>query len=133
MPVVKAKLYVAAIERTATRPDHAKITLGAVTRGNENKQWAEATPSASFIMTIQNPVAAAQFVLGQEYYVTFERAEAMPHLGDGHQWEAVDPKSTYEYQRRQCKVCGLPDSSHEEPIRSQIVKMAALDVMSDGV
>lgn len=46
-----------------------------VTR-DENEKFFEATPQASLTMQITNAPAAEQFQPGQDFYVTFERADA---------------------------------------------------------
>jgi hypothetical protein len=40
----------------------------------ENKSFWEATPSGEMTMTITNPAAAKQFVVGKTYYVDFAEA-----------------------------------------------------------
>lgn len=61
---VRAKFYVAEFTRYATgasRPGYAdpapfgKVVLRPVTRGEENKEWASATPSGQFEMTVNGP------------------------------------------------------------------------------
>lgn len=115
---VRAKLYVSGIGRDVNAPDSINVHLAAVTRGDDNKTWAEASPSAEFRMTINNPSAAAFFVLGQELYVTFERAEVKPLLSDGH---AFEPVGDQEWSKTRCKLCGCRKASHEEPLRTAIV------------
>ena len=68
---VRAKLYVAKIERGSYDPEAVTVTMQAVTRGEENKEWAAATPTATFTATIKNPAAALPFIngLGKEFYV----------------------------------------------------------------
>lgn len=125
---VRAKLYVTSVSRQASTPDAVKVTLGAVTRGEANKTWAEATPMASFEMTIQNPAAAALFRMGQEFYVDFIPAEEVASLADGHEYQP----SEYErlngdkYGNSRCEACNAKRQSHDEPLRSQIVKSAGL-------
>lgn len=49
------------------------VRLRPVTKGDEEeKAFFAATPSGVIEMTIKNEVAAEQFVLGKEFYVTFE-------------------------------------------------------------
>lgn len=129
--VVKAKLFVSSVKRQVSSPDSVEITLAAVTQGDENKEWAEATPAASFSMTIQNPPAAAYMgILGQEYYVTFEKAETkQATLADGHEYVP----SEYEKQKGgkvesyfRCEVCKTKRAAHDEPLRSQVIKMMGI-------
>lgn len=39
-----------------------------------NKEWSQWTPSGEVRMTITNPAAYAQFVLGKDYFVDFVAA-----------------------------------------------------------
>jgi hypothetical protein len=117
--MVKAKLFVSHIARDAHAPDSIHVHFGAVTRGEENRQWAEASPSADFKMTINNPAAAAAFVLGQEFFVTFEPAEIRPQLSDGHAFEPRD--ASHEWGAKHCGLCGCRKASHEEPLRSALI------------
>lgn len=71
---VQAKFFVKSIARHAHQPESAQIELSAVTRGEENKQWSQYTPSGTMTMYVTNPAAAEQFELGKEYLVTFEAA-----------------------------------------------------------
>lgn len=120
---VVAKLYCASVKRGAGTPDAVEVTLAAVTRGDENKSWAEATPAAQFQMTIQNPQAVSAFRLGQEFLVTFEPTGTPARLEDGHEYEPS------EYERdhpggthHRCQACGAKRQSHEEPLRSQLAE-----------
>jgi hypothetical protein len=69
---VVAKFFVQEITRRASAPDAAEVTLAVVSRGEENKSWSRYTPSGQIKMGIMNAAAAEQFVLGQEFMVTFE-------------------------------------------------------------
>lgn len=73
---VVAKFYTSEITKRAYNPDHREITLAAVTRGEENREWAAATPNGSIKLTINNEKAAAFFDdFGVDYLVTFEKVE----------------------------------------------------------
>ena len=56
---VQARFFVAEITQFAHLSNYAapapagKVVLRPVTRGEENKQWASATPSGEFTMTVQ--------------------------------------------------------------------------------
>lgn len=57
----RARFYVASTEEFGT-PDangqcSGKVTLSAVSRGDQNKEWASATPSGTLTMHINNPPA----------------------------------------------------------------------------
>lgn len=128
MSKVVAKLYVSSVKRQVSAPDTVEVTLAAVTRGEENKAWAEATPAANFAMSIQNPTAAAVFQMGQEFLVSFEPDGTPPSLADDHGYKPTD----YEKQKNdnqpyyRCAVCNAKRVSHDEPLRSQLVKLAGL-------
>lgn len=89
---VQARFYVAEITRYAYNPDQAQVTLRAVSRGEENKTWAAATPAGEMKMTIGNPAAVKWFEerLGKDVALGFEdRQDACvdcggnPHAGLG--------------------------------------------------
>lgn len=124
---IRAKLYVAAVERQASTPDAVKVVMNAVTRGEDNKTWAEASPSGRFEMQIQNPLASSQFSLGQEFYVDFTPAEPVTTLATPHdytpgEYEEKNPSGNHH----RCSLCGAKRISHEEPTRSLIVQQAGL-------
>ena len=68
---VVAHLYVAELNKSAYQPDGCTVVLRAATQGEHNKQWAQATPSAEFKLSIKNPIAAQFFekALGDEFEV----------------------------------------------------------------
>lgn len=76
---VRAKLYVAnvAISRIGedASPQTGTVSMQAVSRGEENKEWSAYTPSADFKMTI-NGSALEWFIprIGKELFVTLEDA-----------------------------------------------------------
>lgn len=69
-----ARMYVQEISLFAYAPQAKTVKLQVVSRGEENKKWAAATPSGSATLVINNGNAADQFELGKEYLVTFEQA-----------------------------------------------------------
>ena len=144
MTTTRAKLYVSEATRGAGAPDAVRIVLAAVTRGDENKSWAEATPVAKFEMTIQNPEAAAVFYVGQEFYVDFTPVPAPSKIGKDHQipgdsnltladphdyepseYERNNPDSGHHYR---CQKCNCKRQSHDEPLRSTLVERIGLPV-----
>lgn len=68
---VRAKFYVTETRQTTYG---GGVKLQAVTRGEDNKKWASATPSGQIDMTIRNELALEFFTVGDEFYVTFEPA-----------------------------------------------------------
>lgn len=126
--MIRAKLFVSSVERQSSTPDAVKVTLAAVTRGEENKTWAEATPAATFSMQIQNPDAVAAFELGQEFYVDFTPAEPTANLADGHPYQPSDYEleNGDKYGSARCAKCSAKRKSHDEPLRSRLVKLAGL-------
>jgi hypothetical protein len=124
---VRAKLFVSSIARQASTPDAIQVTFGAVTRGDDNKDWAEATPVAQFQMTIQNPAAAAQFSLGQEFYVDFSPAEDVATLATPHDYQPSEyERSQTDWGHGRCELCHCKSISHDEPVRSELVRLAGL-------
>jgi hypothetical protein len=74
---VRAKFYVSEITKRAYNPDHVTVLLSPVTRGgDDNKEWAAATPSGKVEMQINNPSAAKQFdqwmIEKRDIYITFD-------------------------------------------------------------
>jgi hypothetical protein len=54
----------------------ATVILTPVTSGSEeNKEFWQYTPSGKVEMTIKNEAALKYFAAGEEYYLTFEKAE----------------------------------------------------------
>lgn len=137
---VRAKLFLAAIHRGASTPDAVEIELAAVT-GEENKTWSEASPSASFRMTINNPIAAAFFRNpGQEFFVDFSVASPAPttiadcdeFVIDQYAQERID-SGKYESREQylaaahvRCARCRCKPASHEEPLRSLLIRNLGL-------
>ena len=69
---VRAKFFVAEIAQTNYG---GRVKLQAVSRGEDNKLWASATPSGTIEMTIRNEVALERFLApGEEFYVDFTHA-----------------------------------------------------------
>jgi hypothetical protein len=71
---VVAKFFVQTITENAHQKDCKQITLSPVSRGEENKEWSKYTPSGNITLGILNEAASAQFLLGEEYLITFEHA-----------------------------------------------------------
>jgi hypothetical protein len=69
---VRAKFFVQ--ERTETASGQDRVVLGAVCRGEDNKEWSKYTPSGQITMTIKNDLATSQFDPGKEFYVDFTEA-----------------------------------------------------------
>lgn len=71
MADVRAKFYVTEVGRTGYA---GKVVLAAVTRGEDNKVWSQATPSGGITLSIKNELAFEQFDVGDEFFVDFTRA-----------------------------------------------------------
>jgi hypothetical protein len=69
---VVAKFFVSEISRYAHNLDQIAVKMTPVSRGEENKEWSKYTPSGGIQLNILNAKAAEQFVLGEEYLITFE-------------------------------------------------------------
>lgn len=63
---VRAKMYVTEVGRTQYG---GKVALRVVSRGDDNKEWAQATPTGDLTLGIRNDLAFEQFDVGQEFYV----------------------------------------------------------------
>lgn len=63
---VRAKMYVSGIELTNYG---TTIKLACVTRGDDNKEWAAATPQGELRLVIKNEQASDQFAPGQEWFI----------------------------------------------------------------
>lgn len=72
---IQARMYVSQVVKSAV--PGMRVTLQAVTRGPENKEWAQATPHGQVEMTIQNEPAAKWFEdrIGKDVVVSFEAAD----------------------------------------------------------
>lgn len=68
---VRAKFFCSEVARTTYG---GRVKLNAVTRGEDNKKWASATPSGSIEMTIKNELAVEFFDVGEEYFIDFTLA-----------------------------------------------------------
>lgn len=75
---VRAKMY---LESKSQTRHGGKVNLRVVTRGEDNKKWAAATPYGTMELSISNEAALASFseddlMAGQEYFVTIEKVPA---------------------------------------------------------
>ena len=114
---VRAKFYVSNVERNEAG-SATTVYLGAVCRGAENRVWASYTPAGNLNMTIRNEVAAAQFEVGQEFWLTFEPAPK-PQPGDGHPVDPVQsvPPPGEDDGGRMCATCGVyGGGAHGKPV-----------------
>lgn len=77
MSIVRAKAYVAELKRSSYNPEAITVVLRAVTKGEANKDWADATPQLELSMGIKNPLAGDVFekALGKEFYLDFTPVE----------------------------------------------------------
>jgi hypothetical protein len=111
---VQARFYVSKTTRQAYNPAHLLVELTAVSRGDQNAQWAEATPCGKIEMTINNPEAAAPFeqALGKDVAVTFEFVEILKPE-DGHAFrQSVLPEGIYHGGAGTCGDCGGKQAQH---------------------
>lgn len=80
MQRVRAKFFVQSITHTTSG---GSVTLSAVCRGEDNKQWAQYTPTGRIEMNILNESALGQFVPGDEVFVDFTPApKGLEGMGD---------------------------------------------------
>lgn len=60
------------VKKSDGSTESEEVQLRAVYEGSEeNKQWSKWTPSASFLITINNPDAIGKLSSGHEFYVDF--------------------------------------------------------------
>lgn len=64
---VRAKMFVSGIKLAQWG---TTIELNVVTRGEDNKEWAAATPQGELRLVVKNEAAADQFAPAQEWFVT---------------------------------------------------------------
>lgn len=74
---VRAKFKVTKITQQDWSPNHRSIELSAVydTSIEEDKRFAEATPSGTITMYVTNPAAIEKLPLGKSFYVDFTPVE----------------------------------------------------------
>ena len=74
-PVMRCKMRVESVKQVKKHDgstESEEVQLRAVYEGSEeNKKWSKWTPSASFMVTINNPEAFNKLSSGHEYYVDF--------------------------------------------------------------
>lgn len=72
--MIRARFYVQQVTRYAHAPSALQVTLNPVTRGEENKTWAAATPAGQITLTINNGNAGEWFAerLGKDVAILFE-------------------------------------------------------------
>lgn len=80
---VTARFYVDSVTRRSYNPDHAVIDLKpAYNNGKGNEAWAEATPSGSMQLTVNNPSAVEFFDQAmrgrRDLHITFDLVEVPP-------------------------------------------------------
>lgn len=77
--VLRAKMWVQEVsyaKQTDGQTTQERVKLAAVYEGSEdNKRWAQYTPSANFEIWINNPEAFGVLANGHEFYVDFIPAE----------------------------------------------------------
>lgn len=130
---LRAKFY---IQGVTLLPGTAgvKLDLGAVSRGDRNAEWAQATPIGTISMTINNP-SAAQHV--EDFMQAARRTGKQPELfvdiapstdgwpGDGHAFRLAEiPEGVYGHGK--CGECGLgkdDDLTEWDPaLRTSVVR-----------
>lgn len=111
---VVARFYVSEVLVTAHAPQGAaQVKLQAVSRGDQNKQWASATPSGEIKMTINNEPAATYFRenLGKDVEVLFTVVPvAVP--ADGHPYRPSEAAPGTYYSAPKCGDCMGVEGEH---------------------
>lgn len=111
----RAKFYVSGLTLLPGKDAGIKLNLQAVCRGDRNNQWANATPSGSMEMLIQNPAAVAWW---EGFMRSSRETGKQPELfidiypatdgwpGDGHKFREAEPSAT-GYGKGTCGECGM--------------------------
>ena len=114
---VAARFYVAEVTKTSSGPNGSgRVVLVAVSRGDQNRAWASATPSGRIEMTINNPPAFKWFEdllagSGSDVDILFTAAQiAQP--GDGHPYRVSLAQEGTAYGPPYCGDCCRPESEH---------------------
>jgi hypothetical protein len=75
--MVRCKMRCIEVAKRSYYPGEAQETVKLQpVHGKGNETWSAATPSGSVELAITNPAALAQFEVGGEYMVDFERIPA---------------------------------------------------------
>jgi len=76
-PTVRAKFRVFSITDYGYNKEIklSAVYEGALGENEENKRFTKATPSGELKMTVDNPYAADQFNIGDEWYMDFTKVE----------------------------------------------------------
>lgn len=79
---ITARFYIESTTKHAYRPDARDVRLLAAGRGEQNKAWAEATPSGEWTMHVNNPAAAAFFDenVGRDLDITIRLVDDRTHV-----------------------------------------------------
>lgn len=100
-----------------------KVTMKAVSRGERNADWAEATPAGEIVMQVNNPTGFQWFMdllqqqreVGRypEVFVDFsDSVDGWP--GDGHPFREADVPAGH-YQTGKCGACGYAKDAEYGP------------------
>lgn len=116
MPVA-ARFYVSEFTETAYQPDGGgKVVLVAVSRGDQNRAWASATPVGRIEMTINNPAAAQWFrdrmKAGDDVSLMFDAA-TVHRAADGHPFRLSEAAAGTAYGPPYCGECGGQKEDHK--------------------
>lgn len=119
---VRAKFNISSIQLTPGNGG-GQVVLSAVSRGDRNADWAEATPSGTITMQVNNPDGFKWFLdlLQQqresgrypEVFVDFsDSVDGWP--GDGHSFRKSDAPAGH-YTANSCGACGFAlDATYAE-------------------
>lgn len=77
---VRAKMYV---NEVTYHQYGVRVVLRVVSRGEDNKKWAAASPDGSLTILIKNEAASDQFAPDQEWYVDMTPVPADQHGKEG--------------------------------------------------
>ena len=70
--MIRAKFNVTSVNKQG---ETETVYMSAATQGEENKEWAAASPSGNLSIVIANPAAQGQLEQGKSYFLDFTPAE----------------------------------------------------------
>ena len=107
---VRGKFFIQTVSAYAA--GNGEVIMKPATRGAENADWAAATPSGEYKMTINNPTAFDFFRdnLSQEVYIDISLVN--PDLADASKHDFVLFENTNHYNNGKCLHCGQAEEFH---------------------
>lgn len=118
--MTRAKFYISGLTLLPGQNAGVEVKMSAVSRGDRNALWANATPCGNLTMTINNPSAVAWW---EDFMHTARSTGKQPEMfidiypsedgwpGDGHKFRPSEgiPKGNYGHDG--CGECGMPEGA----------------------